>query len=89
MSRSNILTAHINLNVRINESDYRWNDPNVEEYIDFSIPLELLDSTKLSKMIENKIKELVVAYRVAADEAQQKAEEEAKQKAKEEANAQV
>ena len=48
--------THIDIRVTINEENRSWGDPNGTENISFSVPSELFDATKISKLFPSIIK---------------------------------
>ena len=48
--------THITIQVAINDEDRRWGSPSGEERLDFSVPSELFDAAKISKLFPSLIK---------------------------------
>jgi hypothetical protein len=48
--------THITINVTINEEDRAWGNPNGSESLSFSVPSDLFDATKISKLFPSIIK---------------------------------
>jgi hypothetical protein len=48
--------THITVSVTINEEDRAWGNPNGSESLSFSVPSELFDATKISKLFPSIIK---------------------------------
>ena len=48
--------THIVIQVTVNEENRSWADPNGNERLDFSVPSELFDATKISKLLPAMLK---------------------------------
>jgi len=57
-TESAMKVLHVSINLRLNEDDYRWNDPCAETNFNFSVPIEMFNPTQFGKVIEGQIKAL-------------------------------
>jgi hypothetical protein len=78
-------TIHIALTMTINESkSWAWDDPKVEDRMDFDIPVEMFEPKRLVTLVENKISGMLKEFPAALMEyAKAKAKAEAEKLAKE------
>lgn len=49
---------HINVGLELNENTWSWSNPRVNESINFSIPVEMLEPKRLTDMILSAMKEM-------------------------------
>jgi regulator of protease activity HflC (stomatin/prohibitin superfamily) len=83
-------TVHFSINLTVNEdSSWNWGSPKVQETLQFSVPVEMLEAKNLSAMIVRAIEEMEKRFpdAVLEYEAEKAAEEAEKEKAKVEAEA--
>jgi len=84
MEHSNLKVIHVSVNLRLNENDYRWNDPCAETDFNFSVPVDMFSATQFAKLIEGQMKALPVlleAEKIRIAEEQRIEEEKAKAEA--------